>query len=60
MKNLQYPIGEFEASSMISKARVNALIVDLELLPTQLRKAVSTLSDEQRDLIRSLSEDLPA
>ncbi len=47
MKNLQLPIGELKASSMISKARVNALIVDLELLPNQLRKAVSTLSSEQ-------------
>ncbi len=47
MKNLQFPLGEFSASSMISKARVNALIAELELLPIQLRTAVSGLLSNQ-------------
>lgn len=47
MKKLQFPIGEFQASSMISSARVNDLIAQLELLPVQLRTAVSGLSSEQ-------------
>ena len=47
MKNLQYPIGEFPASSTISKALVNDLIAELELLPVQLRTAVSGLSSHQ-------------
>jgi uncharacterized damage-inducible protein DinB len=47
MKDLQYPIGKYQASSQISNARVQDLIAQLELLPVRLRTAVSGLSSQQ-------------
>jgi uncharacterized damage-inducible protein DinB len=47
MKDLQYPTGEFQASSTISNARVQDLIVQLEQIPAQLQAAVLGLSSQQ-------------
>ncbi|NNE44067.1 MAG: putative metal-dependent hydrolase [Gemmatimonadetes bacterium] len=49
LRELQYPIGEFSAPEEITPAQVDAWITDIEVLPRDLRAAVTPLSDAQLD-----------
>lgn len=46
LKQLQYPIGTFEAPSEISEKQLDEAITILEILPEQLRTLVATLPEK--------------
>ncbi len=49
MENLQYPIGKYAAPEKITATDIRQWIKDIQTLPTDLKKAVAKLSDEQLD-----------
>jgi hypothetical protein len=49
MEDLRYPIGRFEHDGFVADADLDHWIGEIEALPSQLRQAVSGLSDEQLD-----------
>ncbi len=49
MRDLQYPIGEFEAPAEITAAHIEEWIGQIERLPAELRALVEPLSADQLD-----------
>ena len=47
--DLRYPIGRFSPTGPITRDRVDAWIADIAALPADLRRTVSSLTDEQLD-----------
>ena len=48
-RDLRYPIGRFEASQTITREQRQTWIDDIDHLPTNLRRAITGLNDEQLD-----------
>ncbi len=46
--DLNYPIGKFQAKEKYTEEEIQKLIAKIEMLPTRLEDAVSTLSNDQR------------
>jgi len=49
LQKLKFPIGEFSPHSTYAKENLDSYINDIEFLPSELRKEVDQLSDEQLD-----------
>lgn len=49
IEKLKFPIGQFAPLESYTKGNINSYINDLEIIPSQLRKEVESLSDEQLD-----------
>lgn len=49
MKNLKYPIGEFQKPEKITSKNINLWVKDIQSLPSDLKKVVAKLSDAQLD-----------
>ena len=49
LTDIQYPIGRFEPLTLVDNAHVVEWIADIESLPGDLRRVVSSLTDNQLD-----------
>ncbi len=49
MKNLKYPIGQFQKPEKITSKNINLWVKDIQSLPSDLKKVVAKLSDAQLD-----------
>lgn len=49
IQKLKFPIGEFSPLESYTTEQLNSFINDIEILPSQLRKEVEELSEEQLD-----------
>src|SRR6266852_6496699 len=50
MSDVRYPIGKFQRPEKLSSAEGRALIDQIAAAPSQMRKAVSGLRDQQLDM----------
>lgn len=50
MEHLKYPIGKFNYETEILDSEINSLISEIENLPTDLKKVVDTLNEEQLNI----------